>query len=119
MLAGGWYSYSYEAGLKNYFDMVMPAVLLPQNLRKGTFQIVEFKKEELQVSDDISMEVSQAETDISKEAGQAESDMRQAAEAGEVAKAEMNDAGNGTGQQNPAGQELENCRIIRMPMNRL
>lgn len=107
LLAGGWYSYSYEAGLKNYFDMVMPAVLLPQNLRKGTFQIVEFKKEELQVSDDISMEVSQAETDISKEAGQAESDMRQAAEAGEVAKAEMNDAGNGTGQQNPAGQELE------------
>ena len=70
LLAGGWYSYSYEAGLKNYFDMVMPAVLLPQNLRKGTFQIVEFKKEELQVSDDISMEVSQAETDISKEAGQ-------------------------------------------------
>lgn len=81
LLAGGWYSYSYEAGLKNYFDMVMPAVLLPQNLRKGTFQIVEL--------------------------GQAESDMRQAAEAGEVAKAEMNDAGNGTGQQNPAGQELE------------
>ena len=107
LLAGGWYSYSYEVGLKNYFDMVMPAVLLPQNLRKGTFQIVEFKKEELQVSDDISMEVSQAETDISKEAGQAESDMRQAAEAGEVAKAEMNDAGNGTGEQNPAGQELE------------
>ena len=107
LLAGGWYSYSYEAGLKNYFDMVMPAVLLPQNLRKGTFQIAEFKKDELQVSDDISMEVSQAETDISKEAGQAESDMRQAAEAGEVAKAEMNDAGNGTGQQNPAGQELE------------
>ena len=70
LLAGGWYSYSYEAGLKNYFDMLMPAVLLPQNLRKGTFQIVEFKKEELQVSDDISMEVSQAETDISKEAGQ-------------------------------------------------
>lgn len=70
LLAGGWYSYSYEVGLKNYFDMVMPAVLLPQNLRKGTFQIVEFKKEELQVSDDISMEVSQAETDISKEAGQ-------------------------------------------------
>ena len=70
LLAGGWYSYSYEAGLKNYFDMVMPAVLLPQNLRKGTFQIAEFKKEELQVSDDISMEVSQAETDISKEAGQ-------------------------------------------------
>ena len=81
LLAGGWYSYSYEAGLKNYFDMVMPAVLLPQNLRKGTFQIAEL--------------------------GQAESDMRQAAEAGEVAKAEMNDAGNGTGQQNPAGQELE------------
>lgn len=34
-----YYSYSYEAGLKTYFDMVMPAAMLAQELRKGTFQI--------------------------------------------------------------------------------